>query len=240
MANDDVDQSGRIHFRDGWLEHGFTQVPNCVLHHPTLSPGAKVVYALLLSFAWREDHCWPGQRRLAEAAASSERSVRNWLAELRDAKVLTIERRGLTQTNVYWLERLDHLAEPARAERQDMPIRMAPGARLDRNDVPPKNTQGKRRIEGEIDAPTKPDDPLAVVWATALADLAEQTPPGNYARWLSRVTLAAAANGTAVVACPDRVTAEQLRRRYDALIRQAVSDALGRPVSVEYRADGDR
>lgn len=84
------------------------------------------------------------------------------------------------------------------------------------------------------------DDPLAVVWATALADLAEQTPPGNYARWLSRVTLAAAANGTAVVACPDRVTAEQLRRRYDALIRQAVSDALGRPVSVEYRADGDR
>jgi len=145
---DDADQSGRIHFRDGWLEHGFTQVPNCLLHHPALSPGAKVVYALLLSFAWREDHCWPGQRRLAEAAAASERSVRNWLAELRDAKVLTIERRGLTQTNVYWLERLDHLAEPVTAERQNVPISAAMAARPDRQGLPTKNTQARRSNEG--------------------------------------------------------------------------------------------
>jgi hypothetical protein len=41
---------------------GFTQLPNCVLNDPHLSPGGKVVYAKLLSYAWyntRLGKLWP-------------------------------------------------------------------------------------------------------------------------------------------------------------------------------------
>ena len=42
---------------------GFTQVPNHLLKDPNLSPGAKLAYAMLLSYAWHNDFCYPGQER---------------------------------------------------------------------------------------------------------------------------------------------------------------------------------
>src|SRR5579859_2188793 len=48
------------------LRGGFTQVPNFILKDPTLSVGAKVAYAMFLSYAWHNDSCFPGQDRLAE------------------------------------------------------------------------------------------------------------------------------------------------------------------------------
>lgn len=45
---------------------GFTQVPNHVLKSDQLSPGAKLAYEMLLSYAWQNDYCFPGQERLAK------------------------------------------------------------------------------------------------------------------------------------------------------------------------------
>lgn len=76
---------------------------------------------------------------------------------------------------------------------------------------------------------------IATIWAAALDDLREQILPTNFVRWLSRARLLGCAAGAAVVGVPDRVSAEQLARRFDALVRQALSDACGEAVVVEYR-----
>jgi DNA-binding transcriptional MocR family regulator len=140
----DEDERASIRFREGWLDAGYTQVPNVVLRRHDLSPGAKVVYALLLSYAWQEDHCWPGQERLADEAGASARSVRTWLQELRERGLVTVERRGLTLTNVYWIEAL-----AAAPDRQNMPVNAATDAAPDRQTLPTKktpvkNTQNKK------------------------------------------------------------------------------------------------
>ncbi|TYL75343.1 helix-turn-helix domain-containing protein [Bradyrhizobium cytisi] len=59
--------------------------------------------AILLSCAWQNDYCFPGQRRLAEDLGLEERSVRRNLKALEANGLLTIQRRGLGKTNIYEL-----------------------------------------------------------------------------------------------------------------------------------------
>ncbi|TYO68484.1 helix-turn-helix domain-containing protein [Bradyrhizobium hipponense] len=80
---------------------GFTQVPNFLLKSKKLSPGDKMTSAMLLSYAWQNDYCFPGQRRLADRL--EERSVRRNLKALEANGLLTIQRRGLGKTNIYEL-----------------------------------------------------------------------------------------------------------------------------------------
>lgn len=91
---------------DEALRDGFTQIPNPILRNPAVSPGAKVVYGLLLSYAWQDDSCYPGQERLAEDMGVTERSVITYLKHLVEASLITIKRRGLGQTNIYILHRV--------------------------------------------------------------------------------------------------------------------------------------
>jgi hypothetical protein len=83
---------------------GFTQVPNFLLKSKKLSSGDKMAFAMLLSYAWQNDSCFPGQERLAEDMGLSERSVRTNLKSLERNGLLTIRRRGLGKTNVYELD----------------------------------------------------------------------------------------------------------------------------------------
>lgn len=99
----------------------------------------------------------------------------------------------------------------------------------------PLSAASLRPILDRFSAPPRPAGPaLTTIWETALADLREQILPTNFARWLSRARLLGRAAGEAVVGVPDRVSAEQLARRFDALVRQALSDACGEPVTVRY------
>jgi DNA-binding transcriptional ArsR family regulator len=82
---------------------GFTQVPNFLLKSKKLSSGDKMAFAMLLSYAWQNDYCFPGQRRLAEDLGLEERSVRRNLKALEANGLLTIQRRGLGKTNIYEL-----------------------------------------------------------------------------------------------------------------------------------------
>src|ERR1700732_1948873 len=50
---------------DAATRGGFTQVPNFLLKAKNLSAGDKLAFAMLLSYAWQNDHCFPGQQRLA-------------------------------------------------------------------------------------------------------------------------------------------------------------------------------
>ena len=82
---------------------GFTQVPNVILVDKDLSVGAKLTYAMLLKYAWYDDHCFPGQDKLAEDMGVGKRSVVTFIKELQTADLIEVERRGLGKPNVYHL-----------------------------------------------------------------------------------------------------------------------------------------
>lgn len=83
------------------MQNGFTQVPNFILKDPNLSVGAKVAYAMFLSYAWHNDSCFPGQDRLAVDMGMSRVRVTQLIAELEQAGLVSIQRRGLGKTNLY-------------------------------------------------------------------------------------------------------------------------------------------
>src|ERR687884_1450964 len=82
---------------------GFTQLPNCVLNEPHLSPGGKVVYAKLLSYAWHNNQVFPGQEKLAEEIGAGKRTIIRLIAELEKWGYVEVQRRGQGLTNVYVL-----------------------------------------------------------------------------------------------------------------------------------------
>src|SRR6266852_7100824 len=88
---------------DAATAQGFTQVPNFILKSKKLSAGDKMTFAMLLSYAWQNDYCFPGQVRLAADLGLTDRSVRTHLKSLEANGLLAIQRRGQGKTNIYEL-----------------------------------------------------------------------------------------------------------------------------------------
>jgi DNA-binding MarR family transcriptional regulator len=88
---------------DAATAKGFTQVPNFLLKSNKLSAGDKLAFAMLLSYAWQNDYCFPGQKRLGEDMGLDERNVRRHLKSLEAQGLLSIQRRGQGKTNIYEL-----------------------------------------------------------------------------------------------------------------------------------------
>jgi hypothetical protein len=78
-----IDQNMRLNTSDPIAQHGFTQLPNFILRNPDLSANAKTVYSLLLSYAWHNNLCFPGQERLAEHMGSHVSTVTRLVSGLR-------------------------------------------------------------------------------------------------------------------------------------------------------------
>src|SRR2546423_2075404 len=97
------------------LKHGFTQLPNYVLKDKKLSFGARLTYAVLLSYAWQEESCFPGQERIAKDLSTSERSIRRFLVELKERGFLGWKQQGLNKPNIYYI--LDYQPLKVEAER---------------------------------------------------------------------------------------------------------------------------
>lgn len=97
------DQNIKLDTTDPTAQGGFTQVPNFILRSANLSPGAKMVYALFLSYAWHNDRCFPGQERLMEDMSLSRATVSAYVGELERNGYLTTARRGQGKTNLYTL-----------------------------------------------------------------------------------------------------------------------------------------
>ncbi len=89
---------------DAATAQGFTQVPNFLLKSKKLSAGDKMTFAMLLSYAWQNDYCFPGQVRLAQDLGLHERNVRRHLKSLEAIGLLAIKRRGQGKTNIYELD----------------------------------------------------------------------------------------------------------------------------------------
>src|SRR6266852_3502874 len=73
---------------------GFTQVPNVLLKNPKLSANAKVVYSMLLSYAWHNNLVFPGQERMAGDIGTSQPTIARAIKELETHGWLDVERRG--------------------------------------------------------------------------------------------------------------------------------------------------
>lgn len=92
-----------VRFVDPVMQKGFTQIPNDVLRDFSLSVPARLTYALLSSFAWQDESCWPGQKKLGKLLRVSDRQLRKYIRELEGAKLVRVHRRGLKKTNLYLL-----------------------------------------------------------------------------------------------------------------------------------------
>ena len=103
IANILKDSNIKIVGADPATAGGFTQVPNFVLTSRKIGVGAKLVYAILLKYAWANDSCFPGQQTLANDMGAGERTVRTYLKELEQTGYLQITQRGLGKTNLYEL-----------------------------------------------------------------------------------------------------------------------------------------
>jgi hypothetical protein len=55
-----------LYLEDESLRYGFAQLPKQVLFARNLSHSAKLLYAVLLGYAWQEGRCFPGYERLSQ------------------------------------------------------------------------------------------------------------------------------------------------------------------------------
>ena len=86
---------------DALSHEGFTQVPNAILKSDQISSGAKLVYAMLLAYAWHEDYCYPGQDTMATHIGIARGTVNRHVQELADKGFIKIKRLGQGRANVY-------------------------------------------------------------------------------------------------------------------------------------------
>lgn len=81
---------------------GFTLVPTGVLRNPAVSPGARTLYAILLSYGHGPPSaCAPTQDRLAADVGCSVRTVQRLLQELQTAGLVEVRQQGLSRPNAY-------------------------------------------------------------------------------------------------------------------------------------------
>src|SRR5690348_10623829 len=97
----EIEENIILNTQDPVLLGGFTQVPNFILTMTGITPGAKLVYALFLHYAWNKGRCFPGQETLAKDMGKSVSQVNSFVKELEKAELIEIIRRGLGKTNVY-------------------------------------------------------------------------------------------------------------------------------------------
>ncbi|MEM8576029.1 MAG: helix-turn-helix domain-containing protein [Pseudomonadota bacterium] len=88
---------------DAFTEGGFTQVPNAILRSKKISPGAKLAYSGLLSYAWNKESCFPGQDTLGGDIGVTRQTVNEYIKELKTKGFIRVKRRGQGRSNLYEL-----------------------------------------------------------------------------------------------------------------------------------------
>ena len=82
---------------------GFAQVPVVILQDRRINASAKLVYAMMLYYAWNKNYCFPGQLRLAKDIGKSRVSINTAIKSLETNGILEIKRMGQGKTNIYVL-----------------------------------------------------------------------------------------------------------------------------------------
>src|SRR5215212_6959863 len=104
--------AGTLAVANAALRGGFVLLPRTLLHAPGLSRDAKLLYAVLLSYAWQAGRCFPGAERLQHDLGCGKNQVTRYLQELAAAGLVTRRRRGQGKTTVYTLHDPQAAAAP--------------------------------------------------------------------------------------------------------------------------------
>jgi hypothetical protein len=96
-------------------------LPEFVLQK-TISLGAKIVYGLLCDYAAYDHFCFPSHKTLASRVACSVSSIKRYLKELVDAKLIAIRQERYTSSTYYLLRP----AELASGTAKAVPLPKAP------------------------------------------------------------------------------------------------------------------
>lgn len=111
-----------------------------MLGQSQLSIPARYLYCVLLQHCGKDDHCWPGQKRLADIMKLQVRQIRNLINELIVNEVVIKRRLGYNQTNTYTL------AKELKVDRQGIAHHISSKFPLNTgNKVPNKNTYIKTK-----------------------------------------------------------------------------------------------
>lgn len=87
-------------------EFGFTIIPNSVLSNTALSKELKVLYFLLLSFAWGKTTCYPSHSLIGTSLRIKRGAVYKGLVKLRNLGLISWKKRGPTLSNEYTFHEL--------------------------------------------------------------------------------------------------------------------------------------
>jgi hypothetical protein len=99
------------------LRGGFVQLPVAVLQTPGLSRDAKLLYAILLRYAWQAGSCFPGYETLQADMDCSPNSLTKYMGELDRVGLISRQRRYLGQTTIYTLHELPKQALPGKSRK---------------------------------------------------------------------------------------------------------------------------
>jgi hypothetical protein len=111
--------AGTLAVANAALRGGFVLLPRTLLHAPGLSRDAKLLYAVLLSYAWQAGSCFPGYARLQADLGCGINQVTKYLRELEAGGLVTRRRRGLGKTTLYTVH--DPPAPPSVKAHPPMP-----------------------------------------------------------------------------------------------------------------------
>jgi len=91
----------RVIIENEMMRAGFAALPYVVLRDTKLSIGARLTYAVLLSYAWQDDATFVGQEKMAKDIGISERQLRRFLYELKETLYIEISRKDKRFNNTY-------------------------------------------------------------------------------------------------------------------------------------------
>lgn len=105
---------GYVEFQDAAKSHGHTEIPNVVARYPKISPTARCLYTIIISYAWKVEHLrknyvFPTVKTLGKLLGRSTAQVHYYKRELERAGLIkVIHRRRIPGScrqacNVYYI-----------------------------------------------------------------------------------------------------------------------------------------
>lgn len=179
-----------------------------------LTPGAKLVYAVLCSYHQMFSDVFPGRERLANDTGLSAHQLVDATKALVKADLLDVQRRGLGQTNVYTLLRWP--------ESPDIPTgtTVIPGGMT--GDSPAAGLPIEEEDEQKKVRPIDSEEPdPATLWSAALDQLRGLMTRSNFDTYIAGSVGLRLDNGVLVVqARPDQIDA--LTVRFEPLVKRTL------------------
>lgn len=93
------------------LFHG-AFVPNWLLERSEVSATAKLLFGMLCQHAGKKGSCFPRQDTLAAELGTTERSIRRFISELKNHRLIDTVYDGKIKSNVYFFTKHEWMASP--------------------------------------------------------------------------------------------------------------------------------